>query len=133
MRYLAAVTIVMTLFCLMLIPGILPAQDGPYFFNQFPAKGSVTMIDLGSDYCIPCKMMAPILAAIQKKYKEKADIVFIDIDHNKDQAIRFGVRVVPTQIFFDANQKEMYRHEGFMSEKEIESQLKSMGIRLENE
>ncbi len=121
-----AITIVV--FCLFLPVIGMSAQEGPFYFNQFPVKGKVTMIDLGSDYCIPCRMMAPILEKIEKTYKGKADILFVDVNQNKDQAIRFGIRVIPTQIFFDAEAKEAYRHEGFMSEEEIISRLTTMGV-----
>ena len=69
-------------------------------FEKVPVKGTVTMIDLGAKKCIPCKMMAPILEKMEKKYRDKADIIFIDVWENRDQAKRFGIRALPTQIFF---------------------------------
>jgi thioredoxin 1 len=115
--------------CLAVFGDELPAQDGPFQYNQFPAKGRVTMIDMGSDYCIPCRMMTPILEKIEKAYKGKADILFIDVNENKEQAVRFEIRVIPTQIFFDDQAKEVYRHEGFLSEEEIISRLSAMGVK----
>jgi len=100
------------------------AQD----FSMFPAKGMVTMIDLGADSCVPCKLMAPILKKLEKEYSGRAAIVFIDVWKYKDQAKRFGIRAIPTQIFFDKDGKEVYRHIGFMSEKAIVAQLKKMGV-----
>lgn len=97
-------------------------------FEKMPVKGMVTMIDLGAKKCIPCKMMAPILEKIEKNYKGKAAIIFIDVWKNKDQAKRFGIRAIPTQIFFDKKGKEVYRHGGFMGEKAIIEQLKKMGV-----
>lgn len=96
--------------------------------DQPPVKGMVTMIDLGAKSCIPCKMMAPILAKLEKEYDGKASIVFIDVWKNKDQARRFKIRAIPTQIFFDKEGKEVFRHIGFMSEKAIVTQLKIMGV-----
>ena len=93
-----------------------------------PVKGMVTMIDLGAKSCIPCKMMAPILVKLEKKYDGKASIVFIDVWKNKDQAKRFKIRAIPTQIFFDNAGREIYRHVGFMSEKAIIRQLKKIGV-----
>jgi len=90
----------------------------------------VTMIDLGAKKCIPCKMMAPILEKIEKNYKGKAAIIFIDVWKNKDQAKRFGIRAIPTQIFFNKKGKEVYRHVGFMGEKAIIEQLKKMGVTI---
>jgi thioredoxin len=97
-------------------------------FSDVPVKGMVTMIDLGAKKCIPCKMMAPILAKMEKQYEGKATIVFIDVWKHNEQARRFGIRAIPTQIFFNEDGKEIYRHVGFMDEKAIIDQLKKMGI-----
>ena len=104
------------------------ASPETYDFNKVPIKGMVTMIDLGAKACIPCKMMAPILEKMEKIYRDKAAIVFIDVWENKKQAGRFGIRAIPTQIFFNQAGKEIFRHVGFMSEKEIVGQLKKMGV-----
>jgi thioredoxin 1 len=101
------------------------AQD----FSHLPVKGRVTLIDLGANQCVPCKLMAPILDKLQKDYKDKAAIVVIDVYKYNDQVQRFGIRAIPTQIFFDPNGKEVYRHTGFMSEKAIVEQLAKMGVK----
>ena len=93
-----------------------------------PVNGMVTMIDLGAKKCIPCKMMAPIMEKMEKVYQGKAAIVFIDVWENRRQAGRFGISAIPTQIFFDREGKEVYRHVGFMSEEAIIAQLKKMGV-----
>lgn len=97
-------------------------------FSQVPVKGMVTMIDLGAKECVPCKMMAPILEKMKKKYQGTAAIVFIDVWKNHDQVSRFGIRAIPTQIFYDAAGREAYRHVGFMSEAAIVEQLTKMGV-----
>ena len=97
-------------------------------FSDVPVKGMVTMIDLGADKCIPCKMMAPIMAKLEKVYEGRAVIVFIDVWKHNEQAKRFGIRAIPTQIFYNENGREVYRHVGFMDEKAIINQLKKMGI-----
>ena len=112
------------LFILILTSGIIRADE----FNDVPVKGMVTMIDLGAKKCIPCKMMAPIMEKMKKVYKEKAAIVFIDVLEHREQASRFKIRAIPTQIFYDKAGREAYRHVGFMSEKEIIRQLKKLGV-----
>jgi thioredoxin 1 len=107
------------------LAGPAAAQD----FSHLPVPGMVTMIDLGADQCVPCKMMAPILTKLQTDYKDRAAIVFIDVWKYKEPIQRFGIRAIPTQIFFDGNGKEVYRHVGFMSEKEIIAQLSKMGVK----
>jgi len=93
-----------------------------------PAKNMVTMVDIGAKSCIPCKMMAPILEKLEKDYKGRAAIVFLDVWKDPEQAKRFGVSVIPTQIFYDKQGKEVLRHTGFMSEEAIVAQLKKMGV-----
>jgi thioredoxin 1 len=97
-------------------------------FTELPAKGMVTMIDLGATECVPCKLMAPIMAKMEKQYEGKAAIVFIDVWKHKEQARRFGIRAIPTQIFFNENGEEVFRNVGFMSEAAIINQLKKMGV-----
>jgi len=96
--------------------------------GDVPVKGMPTMVDLGANECIPCKMMVPVMEKVEKKYKGKAAIVFIDVWKNKEAAKRFNVRAIPTQIFFDENGEEVYRHTGFMSETDIVSRLREMGV-----
>jgi len=95
---------------------------------EVPVKGMVTMVDLGARSCIPCKMMEPILERLEREYRGRAAIVFIDISANRDYARRFGIRAIPTQIFFDKEGREVYRHMGFMAEKDIVAQLRKMGV-----
>ena len=98
---------------------------------EVPVKGKVTMVDIGAKECIPCKMMAPIMEELEKEYHEtgKAGIVFIDVWKHKDQGRKFGIRSIPTQIFYDKEGKEVYRHEGFLEKKEIVSRLEKLGVK----
>ena len=97
-------------------------------YLDLPAKGKVTMIDLGAKKCIPCKMMAPILVKLEKAYKGTADIVFIDVWESKEPAQRFKIRAIPTQIFFNEQGEEVYRHLGFLDEPSIVEQMTKMGV-----
>jgi len=96
---------------------------------EVPVKGMVTMVDLGATQCIPCKMMAPILAKLEKKYTGRAAIVFLDVWKDPKPAHRFSIGGIPTQIFFDKDGKEIFRHLGFLSEEEIVRRLKDMGVK----
>ncbi|MBI4634497.1 MAG: thioredoxin fold domain-containing protein [Deltaproteobacteria bacterium] len=96
---------------------------------EAPVKGMVTMVDLGAKKCIPCKMMAPILEKLGKVYAGKAAVVFLDVWEDPAPARRFGIRAIPTQIFFDNKGREVYRHEGFLSEEAIVRRFKDMGVK----
>jgi len=113
---------------LALTTGTLPAAEQTTDFGSVPIKGMVTMVDLGAKSCIPCKMMAPIMEKMERLYEGKAAIVFIDVWKNREQAKRFGIRAIPTQIFFNSDGKEVYRHVGFIGEKDIIAQLEKMGV-----
>lgn len=89
----------------------------------------VTMIDLGAKAYIPCKMMTPILEKLEKEYAGRAAMVFFDVWKDRAPATRFGIRAIPTQIFFDKEGKEAYRHEGFLSEEEMVRRFKDMGVK----
>lgn len=121
-------TIFLLLSCLASLLGPPAVMADAEEFNALPVKGMVTMIDLGADKCVPCKMMAPIMAKVEKAYEGRATIVFIDVWKHNEQAGRFGIRAIPTQIFYDEAGREVYRHVGFMGEKEIVKQLGKMGV-----
>jgi len=97
--------------------------------TEIPVKGMVTMIDLGAKKCIPCKMMAPILKRLEKEYEGRAAIVFLDVWKDPAPAKRFTIQAIPTQIFFDKDGKEYYRHTGFLDEKSIVAMLIKMGVK----
>lgn len=97
--------------------------------EKVPKKGMVTMLDLGAHKCIPCKMMAPIIEQLKREYKGKAAIVFVDVWEHREQARKYGIRAIPTQIFFDKSGKEVFRHEGFMDKKSIVRVLGELGVK----
>ena len=108
---------------------LLSAQQLIALAPEVPVKGMVTMIDLGAKKCIPCKMMAPILQKLEKEYAGRAAVIFFDVWEDASPAKRFGIRAIPTQIFFDKVGKEVYRHEGFLSEEAIVARFKDMGVK----
>lgn len=86
---------------------------------QVPAKGIVTMVDLGADQCIPCKMIVPAMKKVEAAYEGKAAVTFIDVCKHDEQEKRLRIRAIPTQIFYDKPGKEVYRHVRFMNESTI--------------
>jgi thioredoxin 1 len=105
------------------------AVDAPAAIPEVPVKGMVTMLDIGADRCIPCKMMAPIMKELEEEYKGKAAILFIDVWKHRDQGPKFGIRAIPTQIFYDKDGREVLRHEGFMDKKSIVAVLERLGVK----
>ena len=90
------------------------------------------LVDLGADKCIPCKMMAPMLDELKTEYKGRLEVAFIDVWKKPDEAKKYGIKIIPTQIFYDASGKELFRHEGFFSKEDILAKWKELGIDLQN-
>jgi thioredoxin 1 len=93
------------------------------------SSGIPKLLDLGSKSCIPCKMMAPILEGMKKDYAGKFEVEFIDVwvKENAAKAKEFGIKLIPTQIFFDASGKELWRHEGYISKEDIMAKWRELG------
>jgi thioredoxin 1 len=90
--------------------------------------GLPAMIDIGAETCIPCKLMAPILAELKNELQGKAAIQFINLDKYPEQARKYKVNIMPTQIFYDASGEERFRHEGFYSKEDILAKLTELKL-----
>ena len=88
------------------------------------------LVDVGAGKCIPCKAMAPILDQLRVDYAGRLEVTFVDVWKSPDQAAPYGVRMIPTQIFYGADGRELARHQGFMSRDEILAQWKAVGVEL---
>ncbi len=87
------------------------------------------LLDFGRGVCIPCKAMAPILKELSEEYKDRVIIKVIEIDKESGLTTANRIRLIPTQIFFDAKNQEILRHEGFMSKDDIKKVFQKMGIK----
>jgi thioredoxin 1 len=90
----------------------------------------VTFIELGSAGCVPCEMMKPVMKEIEDKYRDRVKVIFYDVrtPEGAPYAQKYGVRVIPTQVFLDENGEEYYRHIGFFPVDEVEKILELRGV-----
>ena len=88
------------------------------------------LVDLGAGKCIPCKQMKPILDDLARNYTDQFAVVFIDVWENREEGAKYGIRLIPTQIFYGADGKELARHEGFMAKKDILAKWKELGVEV---
>ena len=98
--------------------------------SAVPVKGLPRLVDLGAGKCIPCKMMAPILEELRKTYAGKMEVTFVDVWEKPDVGKEYGIDLIPTQIFYDAQGKEVFRHEGFFAKEDILAKWKELGVDL---
>ena len=94
------------------------------------SSGLPSLLVLGSPGCPACRKMTPILKELRAKYAGKFQIRNIDVWKNEAAGEKYGVGKIPTQIFFDKNNKELFRHVGFFSKKDIVKTWKRLGVRL---
>lgn len=102
-----------------------PNQNQPVQTRKPP-----TMIELGADKCVPCKMMMPVIDELRTKYKGKLEVIFYDVWKNPEYAQKYAIEIIPTQIFLDPNEKELFRHQGYFPKEEILTKWEELGFEL---
>jgi len=104
------------------------ASDSNFTPKQQPKP---RLVDLGAGKCIACKMMEPVLEELTNDYAGSIKVEYIDVGQNMDKAREYGIRIIPTQIFFNPEGKELFRHEGFFSKEDILLKWQELGFKIE--
>jgi thiol-disulfide isomerase/thioredoxin len=94
------------------------------------SKPLPTLLDFGAGQCATCKMMDAVLTELAMKYAEKIKIRSINVHEQEKQTKQYDIRMIPTQIFLDANNNELFRHEGFLSKEDVVKKWKELGVVL---
>jgi len=118
-------TTIITLLFISFVFGQIPSPVTPESTSPVKTKMNLPrMVDYGADKCVPCKAMAPILKELQSQYKDQVEVVFVDVWKDRTAGQKVGIKLIPTQIFYDASGKEVARHEGFISREDILNELR---------
>lgn len=96
---------------------ILTAQN---FQNQI--KTGVTLVDFWADWCMPCKMMAPILNSVAEELTDNATVAKLNVQLYESVSKKYGVMGIPTMILFK-NGKEIDRFVGVKTKEFLLSQI----------
>lgn len=94
------------------------------------SSGLPVLLELGSHGCPPCRRMMPMLNELKAEYAGKFQIRYIDVWKDASAGSKYGVRKIPTQIFYDRNGNEVFRHVGFYSKRDILATWKRLGVKL---
>lgn len=85
---------------------VVHVSDGDFDEKVIKGKGLV-LVDFWAEWCGPCRMVAPILDELAGEYEGKITVTKLNVDENREIAARFGIRSIPTILFFkDGSQVE---------------------------
>jgi thioredoxin 1 len=96
--------------------------------SNHTGKAKVTFVELGSVNCIPCKAMQPVMKAVTEEYGDQIKVVFHDVWKDAEPGRKYGIRLIPTQVFLDEKGVEFHRHEGFYPKEDIDKLLQARGL-----
>jgi thioredoxin 1 len=113
---------------LLVFPACSNAGSLDASLNKAKAEGRIVMLELGSEGCIPCEQMKPVMAKLSDAYKGKLEVIFIDVKKDHAAARRYSVYMIPVQVFLDKTGKEFHRHLGFYPYEEIAGMLEKKGL-----
>lgn len=82
-------------------------------FDSAVEQAPLAMVDFWADWCGPCKALSPVIESLAEQYEGKALIGKVNVDEERELAIRFGVMSIPTVVFLK-NGREFDRKVGTM-------------------
>jgi thioredoxin 1 len=91
-------------------------------------SGRPVLVDFGSNSCIPCRQLRPILQEIKKEQAGKLEVLVIDVNKHQTLSGEYRIQVIPTLVFFDSKGKELFRQQGFMPKATLVEQLSKIGV-----
>jgi len=103
-------------------------QPTPYLqAKQAIGKGKPVLLEVGSTMCRPCQKMGDLLAQELQEHPGR-NIFFVDAGTERDAARTLQVRMIPTQIVYNAKGEEIGRHTGGLTKTELEAFLTDHGF-----
>ncbi len=84
------------------------------------------LMEFGMGRCIPCRQMKPILESLAREYVGQLTVQVVEIDSEPGLTRRYRVMLIPTQVFLDANGREVYRHLGFYPKDDLVAKLREL-------
>jgi len=110
---------ILALFAFEALAGEHALKETQYkYVEQSIGKGKPYFLEVGSDSCHSCKIMGSMLEKVKQKNPEY-NIYFINVKKEREAARKLKVMMIPTQIIYDKDGKEVYRNIGVLSNSEL--------------
>ena len=122
-KALAALIFVGAVFAIIFTYTYQMEKESAAIMESITREGRVTMLNIGAQFCPPCQAMEPVIEEVQEHYQDRVHMPYLDMQKHSKQVQHLGVRTTPTQIFFDHQGEEVYRHEGILEKEEIKDKL----------
>lgn len=69
-------------------------------FDNLIKKSRYVLTQFYADWCVPCRMISPVIERVADQYSDKVTVAKVNIDEQQELAIRYGIQTIPTIIFF---------------------------------
>ncbi len=91
-----------------------------------PPQGRPALYEFGARWCIPCKEMQQVMAELKQQYGDQMEVRMVYVDEQKPLFEQYKIMLIPTQVFMDAQGKEVDRHIGALPKEEVIKKLKDL-------
>lgn len=92
-------------------------------FNEIINSSKPTLVDFYTNWCVPCKMMTPIIDQTKVELGDKANVLKVDVDNNQEVARKYQIRSIPTLLIFKEGEV-VWRQSGVLQKEMIVESVK---------
>lgn len=91
-----------------------------------PAKAKPALYEFGAKWCVPCKEMKEVMAALKTSHGDQVEFRMVYVDEERPLFEQYKIVAIPTQVFLNAEGKEVERHLGALPKEEVIKKLKEL-------